>query len=558
MDPASNYAYHILKKILDDPERPILVVNNQCVTRRQLHEQISTAINLLRWKGVLPNDRVLMTISPSVDFYAVAIAVLAIGGSLVIIDPSMGIERCNHCIASAKPSMWVWKKGSKFRFLKYLLPSLCSTPLHLELGDLNMLSMSSRELFDPAEVEVVDHALVTFTTGSTGMPKLLLRKHGFLLNQTQSMSMSYDMVVKRELDMEEEECVYSTNLPVFPLHFLKVGSLCLLFPSIDAVVPSEALKTLKKHSCTALTGSPAFVEKLATHAAKTNTSLPVKYVALGGAPVFRGVLRTIVGVTPERKVMVLYGSTEAEPISMISAVEKMKLESSFPDGLCVGKPVFKGSVKVIKIQEDPIEGPINISAALEVPANEIGELIISGWHVNTYQVSPSRLLTDQDGRVWLRIEDAGYLDEDGRVWLVGRIKWRVEKNNRIFWSTVVEQKILDRCSLITFAAYLSHKRESWLFLEAPKGLPDKERAGIKSFLTREGIPTDHLEIRRHIPRDRRHRSKPDTAALFQRANPNSPFKILVFLLKSNPLKALLVVFLQIILILLLLGYIITQ
>ena len=52
--------------------------------------------------------------------------------------------------------------------------------------------------------------------------KLLLRKHGFLLNQTQSMSMSYDMVVKRELGMEEEERVYSTNLPVFPLHFLKV------------------------------------------------------------------------------------------------------------------------------------------------------------------------------------------------------------------------------------------------------------------------------------------------------------------------------------------------
>ena len=51
--------------------------------------------------------------------------------------------------------------------LQYLLPSLCSTPLHLELGDLNMSSMSSRELFDSTEVEVVDHALVTFTTCST-------------------------------------------------------------------------------------------------------------------------------------------------------------------------------------------------------------------------------------------------------------------------------------------------------------------------------------------------------------------------------------------------------
>ena len=82
--------------------------------------------------------------------------------------------------------------------------------------------------------------------------------------------------------------------------------------------------------------------------------------------------------------------------------------------------------------------------------------------------------------------------------------------------------------------------------------------GIKSFLTREGIPVDHLEIRGHIPRDRRHRSKPDTAALFQRSNPNSPFKIIVFLLKSNPFKALLVIFVQIILIMLVLGVIISS
>lgn len=60
---------------------------------------------------------------------------------------------------------------------------------------------------------------------------------------------------------------------------------------------------------------------------------------------------------------------------------------------------------------------------------------------------------------------------------MGRVKWRVVRQNRVFWSTVVEQKLLDRCSLITFAAYLSHKGEAWLFLEAPKGLPDKEKAG---------------------------------------------------------------------------------
>lgn len=141
----------------------------------------------------------------------------------------------------------------------------------------------------------------------------------------------------------------SIDLRVTPL--FQVGSLCLLYPNIDSVVPSDVMKTLKKYDCTALTGSPAFVEKVAAYAQKNNTTLPVKYAGVGGAPVFRGALRTICNVTPDRKALVIYGSTEAEPISMIFAEEKLKLEMGCPDGLCVGKPVFNGSVKVIRILE---------------------------------------------------------------------------------------------------------------------------------------------------------------------------------------------------------------
>ena len=60
---------------------------------------------------------------------------------------------------------------------QYLLPSLGAIPTGLEVGGLELPSVSSQELVEPSEAEVVDHALVTFTTGSTGMPKLMMRKH---------------------------------------------------------------------------------------------------------------------------------------------------------------------------------------------------------------------------------------------------------------------------------------------------------------------------------------------------------------------------------------------
>ena len=112
---------------------------------------------------------------------------------------------------------------------------------------------------------------------------------------------------------------------------------------------------------------------------------------------------------------------------------------------------------------EPPTNPVDISQDMELPTGEEGEVIISGWHVNTHQVNAStsrnacyvftlktllqveskRLIKDLDGRVWLRTEDAGYMDEEGRLWLVGRVKWRVvdPKSGKIHWSTVVEQQV---------------------------------------------------------------------------------------------------------------------
>ncbi len=96
---------------------------------------------------------------------------------------------------------------------------------------------------------------------------------------------------------------------------------------------------------------------------------------------------------------------------------------------------------IIYPSPEPPTGPVDITSEYELPPGEIGELIVSGWHVNTYQVDPDRLLTDSDGLVWLRIEDAGYMDSNGRIWLVGRVSWRVERDGETYWSVPVEQKV---------------------------------------------------------------------------------------------------------------------
>ena len=136
---------------------------------------------------------------------------------------------------------------------------------------------------------------------------------------------------------------------IYPLVSSQVGSCTIVYSNIPKCKPARVLASLRQYKATALGGSPAFVEKIAKFALKQNTALPVKFTLVGGAPVFRGAFRTIVSATPDKKAVVLYGSTEVEPISVVFADEKLRLEAGKPDGLCVGRPVFEKSAKIIRI-----------------------------------------------------------------------------------------------------------------------------------------------------------------------------------------------------------------
>ena len=112
---------------------------------------------------------------------------------------------------------------------------------------------------------------------------------------------------------------------------------------------------------------------------------------------------------PVSRALVVYGSMEAEPIAMVFAAEKLRAEATGLEGMCVGLPAFPGSVKIVRPLRDvgmeresplppsltlppspslpapPLE-PLDIAAELEVGCGEVGEILLSGWHVNTYQV----------------------------------------------------------------------------------------------------------------------------------------------------------------------------
>jgi acyl-CoA synthetase (AMP-forming)/AMP-acid ligase II len=248
----------------------------------------------------------------------------------------------------------------------------------------------------------------------------------------------------------------------------------------------------------------------------------VRALFTGGAPVLPGLARRLVRVT-HGVAHVVYGSTEAEPIAGIEAgALAAAAESGAGAGLCVGAPVPEIALCLVTPTDGPIELEREGLAAWQVGPAEVGEIVVSGAHVlGGYLDDPAadRENKIRDGeRVWHRTGDAGRLDAEGRLWLMGRVKQRVRRHGATWWSTAAEVRVLDVPG-VRHAAYFgrpenSGEQRAVLCVETEGGrldsaLESRLRAALGD------IPVDEIRALRRIPRDPRHASKTDLAALLR-------------------------------------------
>ena len=132
---------------------------------------------------------------------------------------------------------------------------------------------------------------------------------------------------------------------------LQVGSIGIIHSNIRHFDCDQLLQQLVDYKLEAsiLFGSPYFLTKIALHCSQNKIPLPADYAVMGGAPVYRKLLRNFKGLCPDDCCFTVYGCTEIEPISYVDSKERCRVEDDGTDGHCVGRPAFEGSVKIIKI-----------------------------------------------------------------------------------------------------------------------------------------------------------------------------------------------------------------
>ncbi|HEX7150056.1 MAG TPA: AMP-binding protein [Thermoanaerobaculia bacterium] len=508
------------------PERVAFYDGSAVVTFGKLWARVARFRGGLAEQGFAPGDRALILLPMSVDLYVALLAVLAHGGVAAFLDPWVGFRQMVRLAVYSQPKAFLARwKGHLLR---------------LASSDLRRIPITrvtpGRALDGVHPVATDERALITFTTGSSGNPKGVNRTHRILRAQHERLAAEWP-AIEGDVDL----CTF----PVFALNNLALGVPTLIppidFKQVARADPRKVAAAARRAGVTTATASPPLFDLLASIAERPR----FRRVLTGGAPVTDAQLRRWVAAWPDAEIEVAYGSTEAEPVARVSARERLTAGQK-PDGTdgtdgtdgpnqrpglshkshrshlshlshpshspsapgYIAGHIAEGvRAKVIPIDRGPV------TMIQELPAGEIGELIVTGDHVcRDYDGDPEGVrqnkIHDADGTVWHRMGDTGWFDEQQRFRIAGRVHSTITRGGVHVHPQLVEQAARGDDERIRRVAAVGIDGRLVIVVES-----DAPAVSIAADV-RARVDCDEVIVRREpLPVDPRHNSKIDYTKL---------------------------------------------
>lgn len=468
--------------------------------------------------GIVRGTRTVIMVRPSPEFFLLMFALFKAGAVPVLVDPGIDRSALKQCLDEAQPEAFI---GIPLAHIARLVLGWARSANKLvtvgsrfgwggtTLAKIERLGAGAgAQLADTQPDEV---AGILFTSGSTGVPKGVVYRHRHFVAQIELLRNAFGMQPG------------GVDLPTFPPFALFDPALGLtsIIPDMDPTRPASAdprklLHAIRTYGVTQLFGSPALMRVLADHGEKL---VGVQRVTSAGAPVPPEVVEKIRALLPdEAQFWTPYGATECLPVAVIEGreLQSTRAETERGAGTCVGRPVAPNRVRIIAIDDAPID---QWTDGLLVADGGVGEITVAGpTATDSYfnRESATRAakiresLPDGGERVVHRMGDVGYFDTQGRLWFCGRKTQRLETANGPLYTEQVEPIFnthpdVKRTALVGVG--VQGRQEPVLCYELQAGVPANRRAdvavalqaialghahtaGIQRFLCHPAFPVD--------------------------------------------------------------------
>jgi acyl-CoA synthetase (AMP-forming)/AMP-acid ligase II len=503
-----NIVYLLDTNAEQHPAKIALVHKGRRISYQELCQESKSAAAFFTEHGLRPDHRALLFIPLSIELYVLFLGLVRIGVTVVLVDPSAGQKFIKSCLESIKPDAFVaTPKAHLLRFIGgiHRVPHKFSTKFWVPGSTKVELITGSEARYQSFPTPPEHPALITFTSGSTGLPKAISRSHGFLINQHQA--------IKSSIPTKPDEVELNT-LPVFILSNLASGMTTVL-PNCDVRNPGrinakKIVDQMKAEGVNRLLASPAFCKSLSDFLETNRKSMSsIQSIYTGGGPVFPNLFQQLSASFPNAAITAVFGSTEAEPIAHISLLEISEAElqgMQSGKGLLAGLPISEIKLAIIPDRDGFPIGPFSDRDFhdLVLPPHMHGEIVVAGDHVLKSYLSGDSTLTKfrVQNEIWHRTGDAGYLDSHGKLWLLGRCSAKISRSGTIVYpfgmeaaamslGPVKKAALIDQDGLVTLVVETQVDDQTALIEQLKKNLKQ----------------IDRVVLLKQIPVDARHNSK---------------------------------------------------
>ena len=487
----------------------------QRVTYAQLHARAARAARVLTTSGLPTGARIVVGIPMSVDLYVALLAIWRAGMVAVVPDASSGLAALFASVERAQAHAIVLPQ--RFAVFAVVVPALRALSQRFSFGAFPTFV----DLAAGAESDTANHgacaagtavaeqpanapALLSFTSGSTGEPKIVVRTHGILHAQVSAILANTRL---GQTALETMPIVLFANLAAGGTSAIPDANLS----AVGRIDGDRLCRTIQRYRCATLVASPVVLDRIAAAAGglRDNRLDSLTDVYSGGAPVFVRTLDAFVSAAPEATLWAVYGSTEAEPIAHLDRADigpEDRWKMQHGAGVLAGRCVAQTQLAILKRRPGQPLGPWSsaVFAAAHVDAGDVGEIVVAGAHVvTTYDrgIGNAETKIDVAGTVWHRTGDLGRIDARGRLWLLGRDRAAIIDDRGVAYPLAAEcalsfQPAVRRSALVQYARrrVLVVESEQQQTVPAPRGV-------------------DVVVNLKRIPVDRRHNAKTDYPAL---------------------------------------------